>query len=875
MRPRQNPLCSNGPPLPIRRRPALRRLTVALVIAASTLGALAQTTHIEAGQNLGAALEQVRRLGVDLIFSDRVVTANLQVERAIEVDPSAPQAALVVLLDPHGLVAELGPGGRWVIRPAPKLRLRGFVVDAHTGAAITGARVVIMDLAASAETDAQGRFQLDGLRTGSYRLFVEADGYPSRQVAARISENGPPLRIPLARPVVPAEEIVVTPSHHQVSHTDPGGALELGRRERDALPVPGDDVFRAMASFAGTAASDFSAAFHARGGRDDEVLVLLDGIELYEPYHLKDLGGALSIVAPQALEAAELRLGGFSATHGDKIAGLLDLRTVEPTTRATGHVGLSPVDLSGTWGDATANGRWSWFGSVRRGLVRETVKLLEGRERPAFSDGFAKLEWQPRPRHRVSLRGLEARDDNEIRDGSEFASSTYRTSHLWAGWNWIPGDHTVVESQAFYGRIDERRDGSDTDVEHFFTARDLRLVDVIGLQQRWNSQLTTSQSLKWGGGFREIETIYDYTLDLDLRADPVAGVRSRPASLLLDDSRTLHGDQGSAYLAHRISLDEPAWLPADGVTFETGLRFEESHAADDEHVSPRLLAAVALGTRSVLRLSWGAYYQSLRSHELQIEDGEEGFPEDERARKTVIGLDHRFRTGLSLRSEFYERRIEAPRVRHLNLFENRALFPETSNDRVRIAPFASRARGLEFEVSQRLGRSAWSAAYALSRTRDTVDLTAAGVEPLGGLSTAEERVVSVPRLFDQTHALKVAWDWSWRRPWDLHVEGSAHTGWPISRLALDSEEGEPTVRLVGLNDDRLPTYVRVDVRLQRRIQSRWGEWTLYADVLNLFDRNNRRGYEFSVSGHDGSPELERESLDWAGRVPVIGARLRF
>lgn len=91
------------------------------------------------------------------------------------------------------------------------------------------------------------------------------------------------------------EEIVVTPGKFTVQDgTD--ASLSLSKDAIDLFPLIDNDVFRAAHIFPGVTSNDFSARFNLRGGEKDEIVVRLDGMELFEPYHLQDFGGAISII---------------------------------------------------------------------------------------------------------------------------------------------------------------------------------------------------------------------------------------------------------------------------------------------------------------------------------------------------------------------------------------------------------------------------------------------------------------------------------------------------------------------------------------------------------------------------------------------------
>ena len=90
----------------------------------------------------------------------------------------------------------------------------------------------------------------------------------------------------------------------------------------------------------------FNFILHWDGESADELFVTLDGLPLIEPYHLKDLGNALSIVDLASLGQAELIAGGPSAEYGNQLAGVFKLQTVEPRTdRVRTSTGISITNV--------------------------------------------------------------------------------------------------------------------------------------------------------------------------------------------------------------------------------------------------------------------------------------------------------------------------------------------------------------------------------------------------------------------------------------------------------------------------------------------------------------------------------------------------
>ena len=158
----------------------------------------------------------------------------------------------------------------------------------------------------------------------------------------QILRSGTEILLELDEAPTALDEIVVTPSRVTLLRQEPVVSVDLDRDELAALPHLGDDIFRALTLMPGITGEEVSARFSVRGGRADEVLIILDDTELYEPYHLKDYSSSLSIIAPRTLGEVSLITGGFPAQYGDRMSGVLEMTTTQPQETRT-HVGLGTL----------------------------------------------------------------------------------------------------------------------------------------------------------------------------------------------------------------------------------------------------------------------------------------------------------------------------------------------------------------------------------------------------------------------------------------------------------------------------------------------------------------------------------------------------
>ena len=693
--------------------------------------------------------------------------------------------------------------------------------------------------------------------TRAFALLSSRSGYIGIAVAAAcgLAASRPARAQAAAEVPVKLAEFVVTPSRYGVAEQPTTAGATLTAAEIEARPQLGDDLYRSIARLPGLAADDFTAQFWVRGAPHGELLARLDGVELIEPFHLKDVDGALSIVDPQAISRLDLTTGGFTAEFGDKLAAVLTMETKSPAAPRTA-VELSLSGVGAMHQGVTKDGRGGWLIAGRRGYPDVALRVA-GRDDevyPRYYDITAKFEYRLAPNHTVSAHALHAGDTlrYQRRNDPQLLSS-YDSDYLWARWRGTIGSRVTGEAVLSAARLTWERNASGRLDGFPFALDDRRRLDVAALRQEWDVSLDERLLLRGGLEARTGAARYDYALARSYTA--VEGGRQVTVPVNVNAALRPDGDNVGAFVSARTR-------PFAALVVEPGLRFDRHEHTDDREWSPRLNAALPLG-RSTLRFAWGAYAQAQGWHELAVADGDQAFGSAERAEHRVVGFDHPFRGGLVVRVEAYERRSSRLRPRWENIDHGYDLFPEAQSDRVRLAPRRGRARGVEAMLSGRQGTTlSWTASYALAE--------------------AEEMLAArwVPRAREQRHTLHLNATYAPNARWQFSAAWQYHTGWPTSDVVYSLEPLTNGRRvLVSANGPvyglRLPAYHRLDLRATRRFVLRRGELRVFVDVFNAYDRVNLVGYSHNVSVSGAQVAATRKPREQLPLLPSAGASWEF
>jgi hypothetical protein len=176
------------------------------------------------------------------------------------------------------------------------------------------------------------------------------------------------------------------------------------------VPVPGGsgDLASYLQTLPGvTTTGDRGGQVFVRGGTPSGNLVLVDGIPIYQPFHIL---GFYSVFPEALVKSADFYAGGFGARYHGRTSSVLDvhLREGDPN-HFHEDVSVSPFIAEGLAEGPMGSGS-SWMVSVRRSLVEETSKVLLGSTQPlTFESELFKLT-----DNRCSLLGMHTADRGRI-----------------------------------------------------------------------------------------------------------------------------------------------------------------------------------------------------------------------------------------------------------------------------------------------------------------------------------------------------------------------------------------------------------------------------------------------------------------------------
>ncbi len=708
-----------------------------------------------------------------------------------------------------------------------------------------------------AQTLTDGRLAFTNVMNGSYQVRAELIGYEPVRLRVSVPARTPgyTYEIRMRDRPVPIDPVEAQAERARTRFQEEAGLTvrELTRDELKLIPGLAEaDVMRAVEALPGVVTtSDFSSAFNVRGGSADQNLILLDGIPIYNPFHL---GGVFSVFNTDMVERAELLAGGFPAQYGGRVSSVLNV---------VSDAGDGDVD-------------------VRAGISVLATRVSVGSSIPGIDDS----------RIRVGVR--RSYFDQLLKPFLDFPY--HLTDAQLVGEVWANATNRIGIT-AYIGEDVLELSG----VDSFPLKVDWQWGNAIA-GARWTRSFTRGATLDVRSSFSHFSTELTFPDFGDtylassinhalLRADVALPIGRHELRGGVETNRLQYDNTAESGGTSFGGANESAWGHAgylqttwrSGRTLiETGVRADVWSADQGTNLlwSPRLAVKQFIGNGdAAFKIAGGRYTQFV--HSLRDEE----FP---------IGLDVWVLSGLrapQVRSnqvqtgfEWYGKNWYAAVESYWRRFDGVATnnFAQDPNDEFDDL-LAGDGTSYGADAVIRRDRGAVTGFVTLSwlkAQREFPDFQTGDVNP---------PTIAYPPIFDRRVEVDLVLRFPLPKEWQGGLRWNFGSGLPYTRpvgsylmydyhidgnrKALDEppDSAMLAVLLGQRNAARYPNYHRLDVSMRKTFTKKWGTFTPHIDVLNVYNRKNVLFYFYE---YEKAPPI-RSGISMFPFLPTIGVELTF
>jgi hypothetical protein len=531
--------------------------------------------------------------------------------------------------------------------------LEGFVYKSQTNESLEAANVIISGTRMGSATDKKGYFRITHIPPGKYELQVQSMGFETSSQKVEVTPNETLKIIVNLKPtVLRTAEVTVEGDRVddiRLEVTPPSFKLRPGEVVEMAGAL--EDVMRSVVNLPGVhATSDFGNQFIVRGGGPDQNLILLDDVEIFNPYRNS---GMPSLINPAVVGDVHLYAGGYPALFGDRLSSVLTVHTLAGSNQKwlSGKLGMNLANANFLFEGKAPFWSGSWLFSNRRTYSQLFAESYAQRLTannvafPDFEDWLVKVALQPSPKQRLQFHGILARNNQDFlikEDLGEQDSERekfdgkdiIKTTIVGGSWNYLPTDNFQAKVYANW----YKNDGNSSFAGDFLPANDRAAM-------RFASEFATEPPPVFPGG--DSTFVFAHDQRFDFRKLSFGGwlvsergkhiiesgfgldflKNSVDSELKLSDFGEVVFDalqsapnffgalgdsvgQKKSYQRYHFYVQD-RWMVLGGKTFiQPGLRFDSYDLIDRNYISPRLKVIYKLNAVSSISAAWGIYRQS-------------------------------------------------------------------------------------------------------------------------------------------------------------------------------------------------------------------------------------------------------------------------
>jgi len=741
-----------------------------------------------------------------------------------------------------------------VVADVPVGALTGVLVERGTRAPLVGVTVRIESPPLEAVTDAEGRFEFQGVPAGQVKVVVdEASYYRIEDLEPIEAGKATAVKYYVERTTSPLEGTVVVGRRLKKEVSQKTLTLTEIRK----IPGTSGDALKVVQNLPSVARAPFGGGqLVIRGSNPDSSGALINRHLIPLAFHF---GGLRSTFSSALLESIDLYPGNFGAEFGRFSGGVVDARVRRPKTdRIHGFVEADFFDAGVlVEGPVGENGAFALAG--RRSYIDALLPLflpddanLDFVVAPRYYDFQAIYDWKHGPQQfKLYLFGsddaLTFLLDQPASDPAIRGSFKNQTSfsRLYANWVYRVTDDVTQDLSVSVGMNNLFFSGAG----RFNFKNDVWLVTA-----REDIEVKLGERLKLRTGL-DVESFVG-ELDITAPQPPKEG-DDQGAGTPISTDKLITAKRDFLFVNPALWLELQARI-TDDLLVVPGARVDYDYKLDDYTIDPRVNARWQVVDGTTVKGGVGAYMQRPGPDESDPDFGDPTI-QLERSVHSTVGLEQRLADGLTLDSSVFYKWLYGQVVRAPA--EDVAGGPLAEADQ----------RGIDYE---NLGKGRVYGLEVLLR-RELSDRFFGWISYTLSRSERKDAPTEAWRVFDfdQTHILTALAQYKITSAWEVgarwrFVTGNPET--PYEGAVYDANTDTYTpLRANTVNSSRLPSFHQLDVRIDRN----WifDEWILtgYLEVQNAYNRANAEGYSFN---YDYS---ERALISGVPILPSFGLRGEF
>lgn len=711
--------------------------------------------------------------------------------------------------------------------------ISGFIKNIENGEALIGAYVIDTANLTGTVTNSYGFYSID-VPAKSTSIKFSYIGYKSIVVQLNTKADTT-INILLSQNSV-LDEVVITGGYNSLK-SNLTGIETITPKMVNSLPVimGESDIIKTLTLLPGVSfGNESTAGYFVRGSSSDQNLLLIDGVPVYNPYHLH---GYFSVFNTDAINSATLYKGAVPSEFGGRLSSVLDIKMREGNSKKiAGSITLGTVTAKALLEGPIIKDKTSFLITARRSMLdvfnpmfSSMVTAFNGMSRVSedmdltnyfFFDYNAKVNHKFNDRNRMYINFYQSKDNyqnknslysfnNEIK--WQNITSSFRWNHVYS--NNLFSNTTFYYTGYNYSSKDELENSADIQNSIQYTTD---IKDYSG-KIDFNYGIK-NHSLKFGAQY----------LNQIIKPGISTVIQKGEGN-----TKNIDTSYNSAVNTHNATLYfEDDFSPFEKLSVSAGLHFSGYYTPNKFY--PSIQPRFSFNYTPFKKISIKGSYTRMVQHLHLLSNTWSGNPSDIWVPSTSLVKpenSNQIATGITYNVGKYYLSAEAFLKNMNNLIEyseGASYINNQSDWQNKIETGTGKAYGVELSAKKDIGKITGLFSYTYSKSTRKFEKINNGKE--------------FPYIYDRTHSTSIAIMYKINKKWDMGANWVFATGQPVtiaeSYIIINLEEDQYFKYYKSINGARLPNYHRLDVCMNYTKTYTKFNYKISTGVYNAYNRQN-------------------------------------